>query len=175
MVQHLILKLILGITVCISQIIFYCAEFEPQPLTFELLQLNSRLANNIKCFNVGLSSSEKKEFFVVDQQNIGGSRIVPDDTSKAVSLNLKTLDSMTDSICSPVRLIKIDVEGHEHDVLLGAKEVIAKYQPIIIFEQHESDFIGNSTKSIDLIRSYNYSKFALLKNLLLRHVCSLMP
>ena len=48
-------------------------SFEPQPLTFELLQLNSRLANNIKCFNVGLSSTEKKEFFVVDQQNIGGS------------------------------------------------------------------------------------------------------
>lgn len=135
-------------------------SFEPQPLTFELLQFNSRLTNNIKCFNFGLSSSEKKESFVVDQKNIGGSHIVPEGSSNGVILNLKTLDSMSDVICSPVRLIKIDVEGHEYEVLLGAKQVILKHQPIIIFEQHESDFIGNSTKSLDLIRSFNYTKFA---------------
>lgn len=135
-------------------------SFEPQPLTFELLQINSTLTNNIKCFNFGLSSSEKKESFVVDQNNIGGSHIVSEGASIGVNLNLKTLDSMIDVICFPVRLIKIDVEGHEYEVLLGAKEVILKHQPIIIFEQHESDFIGNSTKSLDLVRSFNYSKFA---------------
>lgn len=138
-------------------------SFEPQPLTFELLKLNSRLAHNIKCFNFGLSSSEKKESFVVDKKNMGGSHIVSAGSSTGVSLNLMTLDSLTEVIPSPVRLIKIDVEGHEHEVLLGAKEVIMNNQPIIIFEQHESDFIGNSSKSIDLIRSFNYTKFAYIE------------
>ncbi|MEE2746342.1 MAG: FkbM family methyltransferase [Pseudomonadota bacterium] len=135
-------------------------SYEPQPLTFKLLSLNSQLTTNIRCFNFGLSSSEKKSPFVVDQKNMGGSHIVAEGYSCGVNICLKTLDSVTIKADSPVKLIKIDVEGHEYDVLLGAKEVIKKNQPIIIFEQHKSDFIGNSTKSIDLIKSYNYSNFA---------------
>lgn len=135
-------------------------SYEPQPLTFELLKLNSRLAANMKCFNFGLSSSDKKESFVVDQKNIGGSRIVAEGCPQGVNLHLKTLDSVIDEALSRVKLIKIDVEGHEYDVLLGAKEVIQRNQPIIIFEQHESDFIGNTTRSIDLLKSFNYSSFA---------------
>ena len=34
----------------------------------------------------------------------------------------------------PVHLIKIDVEGGEHDVLLGAKSILQKWHPYLIFE-----------------------------------------
>jgi FkbM family methyltransferase len=138
-------------------------SYEPQPLTFKLLNVNSQLVTNIRCFNFGLSSSEKKVPFVVDQQNMGGSHIVAEGDSGGVDLWLKTLDSVRIKADPPVKLIKIDVEGHEYDVLVGAKEVIKKDQPIIIFEQHKSDFTGNSTKSIDLIKSYNYSNFACIE------------
>ena len=138
-------------------------SYEPQPLTFKLLNVNSQLVTNIRCFNFGLSSSEKKVPFVVDQKNMGGSHIVSEGDSRGVDLWLKTLDSVRIKADPPVQLIKIDVEGHEYDVLLGAKEVIKKDQPIIIFEQHKSDFIGNSTKSVDLIKSYNYSNFACIE------------
>ncbi|KZR90569.1 FkbM family methyltransferase [Synechococcus sp. MIT S9508] len=147
-------------SVYFSQYFTNVFSYEPQPLTFELLKLNSRLATNIKCFNFGLSSSEKKGSFVVDPKNMGGSRIVAEGGGQCLNLNLKTLDSVIDKTVSPVKLIKIDVEGHEYDVLLGAREVIEKNQPIIIFEQHKSDFVGNSTRSIDLIKSFNYSNFA---------------
>lgn len=138
-------------------------SYEPQPLTFKLLSVNSQLATNIRCFNFGLSSSEKKTPFVVDQKNMGGSHIAAEGDSCGVNLWLKTLDSVRIEADPPVKLMKIDVEGHEYDVLLGAKEVIKKDQPIIIFEQHKSDFIGNSTKSVDLIKSYNYSNFACIE------------
>jgi hypothetical protein len=43
--------------------------------------------------------------------------------------------SRLDSLCiNPVDLIKIDVEGFEFDVLLGAQETILRDRPIICLE-----------------------------------------
>ncbi len=47
---------------------------------------------------------------------------------------LKKLD---DVISEPVRLIKIDVEGYEFDVLQGLTRIITESHPVIIFEELE--------------------------------------
>ena len=57
-----------------------------------------------------------------------------------------------------ISLIKIDVEGMEYDVLLGAKNIISKNKPIICFEQNKKEFDNNcnETNSIDLLRENGY-------------------
>lgn len=138
--------------------------FEPHPLTYKLLSINSELASNVKCFNFGISSAERSASIVVDNKNMSGARVVGGSAELAVPIELKTIDSVMETTGGqPVRLIKIDVEGHECEALRGAEATIRRDQPIMIFEQHASDFVGGSTKTIDLIRSYGYEKFACIE------------
>jgi FkbM family methyltransferase len=140
--------------------------FEPHPITFKLLSINAGLASNVKCLNFGLSSSAGLAEMLVDGRNMSGARVAKNDHSATNNIHLKTLDaalSATDG--RPIRLIKIDVEGHETEVLVGAEETIKNHQPIILFEQHVSDFAKGTSKSIELIRSYGYEEFACIEKL----------
>ena len=38
-----------------------------------------------------------------------------------------------------INLLKIDVEGHELEVIQGSKKIITKFRPIIFFEQQLND------------------------------------
>jgi FkbM family methyltransferase len=140
--------------------------FEPHPVTFKLLSINAGLASNVKCLNFGLSSSEGPAEMVIDGRNMSGARVEKNDHSLTSNIYLKTLDSALSATDGrPIRLIKIDVEGHETEVLVGAEDIIRKWQPIILFEQHESDFANGTTKSIELIRSFGYEEFACIEKL----------
>jgi hypothetical protein len=65
------------------------------------------------------------------------------------------------SIESPNRidLIKIDVEGWEHDVLKGSKRIVEKFRPLIFFESWKSfkkPFSAGISEEIDFLMSMNY-------------------
>ena len=53
-------------------------------------------------------------------------------------------------------LIKIDVEGHEYHVILGAIETIEKYRPLIIFEFIEQWWSEKGIKKIFDMLDENY-------------------
>ena len=52
-------------------------------------------------------------------------------TGPAARLRTVTIDDLTSG---PVTLIKIDVEGHETEVVMGAKRTIAEHSPAIVWE-----------------------------------------
>jgi FkbM family methyltransferase len=149
----------------------HVCSFEPQPLTFELLKLNSRNNKNIKLYNFGLSNDNYTGKFIVDKQNMGGSRLFNNDFIDLNydyiinELKLKKLDSIQNEIiCNKkVILIKIDIEGHEYEALLGSKDVIIKHNPIILFEQHVKDFPDGISKTVNLLKDFGYKKFACIE------------
>ena len=67
-------------------------------------------------------------------------------------------------ITDKIDLIKIDVEGHEINVLKGMEKTLKKFSPIIVFESQKKEIINGSSKVIDFLKSKKYSKFYSIEN-----------
>lgn len=135
-------------------------SFEPNPTTYEILKINTE-NKNISTFNRGLGSKKDKLILFESLENNGGSSLHMDKSAhegKTYMVDIDTLDNF-DFSNELVSVIKIDVEGHEFDVLQGGKKLIDEMRPIIIFEVHASDFTtrnNTSSLSIDFLTNKNY-------------------
>lgn len=138
-------------------------SFEPNPRTFQVLQLNAGLAKNVQCFNEGISDTNADLLLETCNTNSGRSAITGTDSGSTRSIRVKALDSIIDE-SETVRLVKIDVEGHEEQVLIGAEQTIRRNRPVILFEQHKEDFRAGSTAAIDLLKTYGYVNFAVIED-----------
>jgi FkbM family methyltransferase len=106
---------------------------EPHPITFMRLQRNVTLNNwkNVECLQAAISSKQGTLSF----------HLIPDGTmatvnergEAGVSVACLTIDQLLKEreICS-VDLCKIDVEGHEIEVLKGALKTIDRIKKLII-------------------------------------------
>ena len=122
-------------------------SFEPFTQTFEILKTNINLNNlndTVTISNKGLSNeschAKVKSFW---QKNIGGTSFIKDAEG---DYEFVSLDSL--KIPEKIDLIKIDVEGHEMDVLEGAIQTIFNNKPIIVIETFDKkelvmNFLGS--------------------------------
>ena len=135
--------------------------FEPNPNTFKLLEYNTAHLDNLLAYSFGLSNDDEFLSMSENLTNYGASSTVYlQNDNKTLQIQVKTLDKILPDL-ENVKLIKIDVEGMEDRVLLGAKETIIRNMPIIAFEQNLSDFDNptNETKSIKILRDLGYEVF----------------
>lgn len=88
----------------------------------------------------GLGRKAEKSILSLNGSNSGMSRIVPKaaqhDAGVYEDVEIDTVDAHLESYKDGIAFIKIDVEGMEQDVLVGAKETIAKFKPLIVLENH---------------------------------------
>lgn len=47
---------------------------------------------------------------------------------------------LDDEVRGPIVFVKIDVEGAEYDVLRGAEQTLARYEPVVLFEYGKSGY-----------------------------------
>ena len=144
-------------------------SFEPNPITYEVLSINAKYAaenRNIECHKYGLSDKAGTVPFLVDPQNIGGSSVVAEqlDQTRTMDVEVMKLDDLPNIICDDIALIKVDVEGHELQVLDGASATIKKHRPVIVFEQQASDFQDDTSKPIQWLESYDYQFYIVKVN-----------
>ena len=137
----------------------------------ENLRQNPNLVDRVHAFQVMLMVEDSMEFpkEIYARWPLKGSpKAHPLHGGVAVSTEgaiIKSLDSMLDEIdIKQVNLIKLDVDGYELDVLLGAAETIRRYKPAIIFEHspytsEERNIAPNSI--INFLKSMDYSFFDL--------------
>lgn len=142
--------------------------YEPIPRIKEQLD-NSILLNeieNVETIQIALSDKEEIKDLNICEENIGSSSLV-NQTSDAekITIQTKTLDSYH---YDKVDFIKIDVEGFEYNVLLGAKETIARCTPSIVIEYsplyYRLNKLSHSKDILSFFRKHDYRIFDLEDN-----------
>ena len=137
-------------------------SFEPNPRTFQVLGFNTSETPNVECSNIGLSDAPGTASLSSHPNNVGGSRLAAASDGGVIPVTIDTVDAVVGEQ-EPVRLIKIDVEGHEAQVIRGAERTIRSNKPVILFEQHLDDFKDGKSSVIELLRTYGYQRFATIK------------
>jgi len=142
--------------------------YEPNPHTYKLLDFNCSYRENISCHNFGLGDKEECLTLYEHPSNNGACSAIRDNLNKnynKLEIKILKIDSFLNKFHN-VKLIKIDVEGMEHKVILGAVNTISEHKPVIAFEQHLSEFTApyNETKTIDFLRTLGYEMFWLKDN-----------
>ena len=102
--------------------------FEPMPAHRECFALNVR-AENVRLHDCALGASEGEVSMTTFAGNSGHSHVTDDGE---IVVPMRTLDSCG---LEDVDFIKIDVEGYERHVLLGAVETLRRCRPTLIVEQ----------------------------------------
>ena len=128
--------------------------FEPDAGIMSILMKNihANRINNIVANEMGLSDSTRhSDFYVNMDGNIGASTLDPDARGrkfKRTRVSLTTGDSyVKDNAIDRIDLLKIDVEGHEIQVLSGFEKTLDKYKPIILMEWSAAKTISESKNS----------------------------
>lgn len=134
-------------------------SFEPVPHTFSLLTANvSGLAlSNVTLYNCAASRVDGSAVMTVPRYPTGGenyyraSLLDPADPSvplRQLAVELRAVDSLP-ALPRPVTLMKIDVEGHEADVLEGAARTIERDRPALCVEvSGDPDVPGSSSQAL---------------------------
>jgi FkbM family methyltransferase len=107
--------------------------FEPNPRAYQILTTNLFInGTRAVAHQMALGSRVSEATLFVNQEESGGAHVSNDPNSRALSLNYKTIPikvtRLDDVIQRSVNIdvIKIDVEGYEPDVLLGAQKTIER-------------------------------------------------
>ena len=116
--------------------------FEPVPETYELLTLCTSLNDyaHVTPIRAALGAANGSTEITYDRRHSGIATMHPDQVGGGTQrVQLHSLDALVASGEVPPRpdLIKVDVEGHELDVLRGARQTIAAASPAIVFELNE--------------------------------------
>ena len=109
--------------------------FEPTPATATRLERNVALSkfNHVTVERVALSDHDGTATLSINPTHCGANRLGASNGPASMRVALKRLDAMMTSL-GQVDLIKIDVEGHECEVLAGASELVLRDRPTLIVE-----------------------------------------
>lgn len=101
---------------------------EPNPLDFECLEKN--IISGGSCLNYALWSENNSLKFWVDSKSASSSLIEPPTYSKTINVKALRFDEMQDF--KNIKLFKVEGEGAEPEILLGAKGILDRIQYISV-------------------------------------------
>jgi FkbM family methyltransferase len=148
--------------------------FEPNPLIFPYLSKNlTKVIKNLKLYDIALSDksgevnlripNRTKSLFkknVEELYKLGCATIHNENVfNKYHQFNVKKnkLDNLIKS--KNIGFIKIDVEGHELEVINGARKLIKENKPILLIEIETKHTKKNINETINTINQYGYKSY----------------
>jgi len=112
-------------------------SFEPQKHMFNILKKNIKINNldkKVKLFNTALGASDSMGVMDIPKKrllrlNYGCSTFIPKENGGTKVVKLDGI-----KIKEKINFIKLDAEGFEKDILIGARDTIKKNKPMIFIE-----------------------------------------
>jgi FkbM family methyltransferase len=128
--------------------------FEPSPSSFALLARLTRKYQRVTVLPYALGEEEYSANINLHVVHGNDSLVntAPGFSGKRVKTAVRTLDSFR---IRKVGLIKIDTEGYEVPILLGARETIRKWRPRLIIEVH-APYDEQKARILNILKDYEY-------------------
>ncbi len=144
-----------------------CVAFEPIPAFAKMLR--SGFGARLTVHAVALSDTHGGEvelrlprlftgYATIERNNALDTR--DQDSIDLVRVPRATLDSFD---LQDVGFVKIDVEGHEEAVLLGARETLKRCNPCILIEVEERHNAGSVQRVLDVVRELDYAAYVIFE------------
>lgn len=141
-------------------------SFEPDKENLKTLK--ARFSGKIKSGNLvvieKVATNQEGDYFLnLDASNPGGHKV----GSKGTPVKGTTVDQTVSQLGIKPSFMKIDVEGHEEFVILGAEKTINRYHPVIFMEFHPRFLSDYGTSPLNLLQNflgYGYKLFLFAKN-----------
>lgn len=161
-------------SLCFSERFAKVLAFEPNPICIRLFEASKILngIENIQINDFGLSDRDAQLDFRLNLAgNIGQSGVSDSlafSKSRTFPVRVCVADraiteEMLDSLV--VRLVKIDVEGHELPALRGMRGLLAKHKPIVLFESHGAVGESGSNAIVDFLNGIGYFNFYVIERI----------
>lgn len=142
-----------ALTIPMAQLCRQVYAFEPHPDNYALLQQNlqNNGLSNVTAINTALGSRNgfTRMFSLERLGHFNFGRLEIGDGNLQIEMT-KLDDILGDE---PIRLIKIDVEGAELDVLKGAEKIIQRYRPLLYVE---NDRVEKSAELVGWLIDHDY-------------------
>jgi|TARA_Y200000002_G_scaffold377239_1_gene382494 FkbM family methyltransferase len=149
-------------------------SFEPNPLIFKYINKNlKKISSNIDLYNFALSNENKVSNLripirnkKIDKENYEEHYLMGRATVHELNnfqdyekfeITLKKIDDF--NFDNEISFMKIDVEGHEMEVIEGGKLFIKKNKPVLLVEIEERHSKKNIHHSIDYINGLGYNSY----------------
>lgn len=143
--------------------------FDPDEKSRECLNASVKAnhLHNVEILSDALSQDEGNGILFLDGKNHGGNSLNEHSIEKGngepglkrVSVRLTTLDKFAErKALQRIDLIKIDVQEHEYEVLLGGKECISKFRPVVLAECSNVN-IGDKKDLFNFFEDLDYQVF----------------
>jgi len=142
--------------------------FEPNPRLQELIDLGVQRngSTNIVLHRVALGAARSELELTIPADNAGCASLVPTrqrsgDTSVRVPV-VSLSEELADAEIERVRLMKLDVEGYEPQVLHGAEAFLTNTPPdAILFELNDNARTLAEHPTIKMLRAFGYGFFSI--------------
>jgi len=130
---------------------------EPHPDNFNKLIVNvsTNKLDNMLCFNVACSNYDGVGVMQTTPQS-NWHRVMSNNGSGGLPVELRKVDTLAKNF-EKLNFMRMDVEGHEYEVIEGARETIERFGPYLFIEFHPS-LVGKQ-RTLDLLeklKGYGY-------------------
>ena len=124
---------------------------EPSPVFFEYLNRNLVDFSNVRQLKVGCAASDSSP-------------------GEGSGMEIKRVDTLVEQFPEfrDCNFLKIDTDGYDFEVLRGARELIARAQPVVLFEcqmWNNADYLKDVLDTFQLFAAAGYSHALVYDNL----------